>query len=94
MNIRYFPIDKGIYEVSPGLRPLGTDLGFGNSDKNIFQIDEGFSSARENKLACRAENLDKYFIQKNLSIEKKQHLAFFFLFKHFRNQFEHFFSTL
>lgn len=77
MNIRYFPIDKAIYEVSPGLRPLGTDLGFGNFDKNVFQIEDNFSVARENKLNCRKESLQKYFLTKDLNSDRKKYLVNF-----------------
>lgn len=52
---------KGKYEVSPGLKPLGTDCGMGASDKLIFQIGNEVEHFLENKQACRNENLQKYF---------------------------------
>ncbi len=69
MRIRYFPIEKNLYEVSPGLRPLGTDLGWGRFDGCFFQIDDSFPEARSNKIACRKEDVEKYFVTKDLSTE-------------------------
>ncbi|MFN8790392.1 MAG: heme-dependent oxidative N-demethylase subunit alpha family protein [Bdellovibrionales bacterium] len=77
-NPRYFPIDKGLYEVAPGLRPLGFDLGQGDFDKKIFQIDAQFSEFRKNKIASRKEKLGKYYATRDLrpAVEKA---AVFFL---------------
>lgn len=58
---RYFPLEKGIYEVAPGLRPLGSDFGNGEADKRIFQLDAEFHRYRENKIANREERLGKYY---------------------------------
>lgn len=58
---RYFPLGSGRYEVAPGLKPLGTSFGNGEADRRVFQIDSEFARYRRNKLACRAERLDKYF---------------------------------
>lgn len=60
--IRYFPLEKGIYEVAPGLRPWGADLGNGESDRLVFQLDSGFAAAIANKAACRRERLSKYCV--------------------------------
>ena len=57
---RYFPIDKGVYEVAPGLKNLGQDLGNGARDALVFQLDTEFPRYRESKLACRSERLSKY----------------------------------
>ena len=57
---RYFPLDKGVYEVAPGLRPLGTSFGNGAADARVFQIDREYGMFRTNKLACRTERLSKY----------------------------------
>ncbi len=62
---RYFPIEKGVYEVAAGLRSLGTDFGNGEADKLVFQIDREFSKYRRNKLECRAERLGKYYVTAN-----------------------------
>ena len=56
----YFPFRKGIYEVVPGLQPLGTDFGNGKKDSNIFQIDQEFHSYHQNKETCRKEGIKKY----------------------------------
>lgn len=63
----YFPIEKGLYEVAPGLRPLGFDFGNGERDKFVFHLDTEFSRYHANKLACRQERLSKYFQTKNFS---------------------------
>lgn len=58
---RYFPIEKGLYEVAPGLRNLGLSFGNGRIDGLVFQLDSEFSKYRNNKLACRSERLSKYY---------------------------------
>lgn len=57
----YFPLETGKYEVKPGLMPLGTDLGNGEADQRVFQIDQQFAHYRQVKLLARAEQLDKYY---------------------------------
>ncbi len=64
---RYFPIEKGVYEVAPGLRTLGQDLGNGEADQKVFQLDTEFPRFRESKLACRAERLNKYYLESEFS---------------------------
>ena len=64
---RYFPIEKGLYEVAPGLRPLGFNFGNGERDKFVFQIDDQFLNYRENKIACYQERISKYFQKSNYS---------------------------
>lgn len=63
---RYFPIDKGIYEVSAGMKPLGADFGNGELDQKAFQIEADFLKFRTNKMECRKERLSKYLAQRNL----------------------------
>ena len=63
----YFPIERGLYEVAPGLRPLGFDFGNDHFDKKIFQITNEFVSFRQNMIDCRTERLSKYFVISNLS---------------------------
>jgi len=57
---RYFPLDKGIYDVAPGLNPLGRDFGNGKRDSELFQITSRFKSFRRNKLEARRERISKY----------------------------------
>ena len=57
----YFPLDRGRYEVKPGLMPLGTDLGNSQADAQVFQIDSNFFQYRQAKLLARTENLSKYY---------------------------------
>jgi hypothetical protein len=59
---QYFPIEKSLYEVKPGLRALNTDFGNGPQDNLLFQIDSRFEVFRKNKLKCRKERLSKYFV--------------------------------
>lgn len=73
----YFPIEKGIYEVSPGLRAFGTEFGNGNADKRLFQIDREFFRFRESKLAARQESLNKYYLQHKLSQELRREICKF-----------------
>ncbi|MCX7597103.1 MAG: DUF3445 domain-containing protein, partial [Fischerella sp.] len=65
--VYYFPLSNGRYEVKPGLIPLAKDLGNGQVDKQVFQIDENFAHYREVKLAGRAERLSKYYQTSNYS---------------------------
>lgn len=57
----YFPLERGRYEVKPGLMPLGTDLGNSQADAQVFQIDSNFTQYRQAKLLARKENLSKYY---------------------------------
>jgi hypothetical protein len=59
--VRYFPLEKGVYEVAAGLKTLTTDFGNGRLDGQVFQLDQSFSRFRKNKEACRAERLSKYY---------------------------------
>jgi dimethylamine monooxygenase subunit A len=69
---RYFPLDKGIYEVAPNLRTVSMDFGNGSRDQKVFQFDNQFCRYRENKIACRSERLNKYFCTHELSPELEQ----------------------
>lgn len=64
---RYFPLDKGIYEVAPNLRNFGMDFGNGAQDQKVFQLDKQFLDYRSNKMACRSERLSKYVLTHKLS---------------------------
>ncbi len=58
---RYFPIRRGVFEMVPGLYPLGTEFGNGPQDGKFFQFDDQYPKYRANKDACRAEDLSIYF---------------------------------
>jgi hypothetical protein len=58
---RYAPWTKGIYDVAPALRPLGTDFGNGVQDARLIQLDRDFLRYRVNKEAAYADNRAKYF---------------------------------
>lgn len=66
---RYSPWTKGRYEVGPALRPLGTDFGNGEEDKQVFQMRDDAERLLANKQACLEERPDKYFARHNLSPE-------------------------
>lgn len=66
---RYFPLDKGIYEVAPNLRAFGKDFGNGSQDQKVFQFDNQFVRYRQNKIDCRQERLGKYVCTHELSTE-------------------------
>jgi dimethylamine monooxygenase subunit A len=74
----YVPLDKGIYEVAPGLFSLGHDFGQGDVDSKVFQIDSEFSRFRTNVEACRKENLSKYYCVHNLPKNIEQRAVRFF----------------
>ena len=57
---RYFPLDKGLYEVAPGLHPLGRDFGNGPLDAQLFHVTRAFPRYRAQKLRCREERFGKY----------------------------------
>jgi hypothetical protein len=50
----------GRYEIAPGLNRFGKDLGGGDADAKLFQIDRTFPPFRAEKLASRGEDLGKY----------------------------------
>lgn len=57
----YFPLDSGRYEVKTGLHRFGTDLGNGDVDAKVFQLDATFDRYRNAKLTARGERLSKYY---------------------------------
>ncbi len=59
--LKFFPVERGVYEVAPGLKPLG--------ENKVFTFDTEFARFRENKLACQAERVAKYFQTANFSPE-------------------------
>lgn len=64
---RYLPLGAGRYRVAAGLSALGCDLGNGARDARVFQIDQQWSGYRTQKLRARAERLDKYVCESDLS---------------------------
>ncbi len=61
MMPHYFPYAHVQYTVAPGLKKLGTDFGNGPPDHQVFQIGGDYHLFRQNKLACRSENIQKYY---------------------------------
>lgn len=76
---RYFPFEKGIYEVAPGLRSFGTDFGNGVQDQRVFQFDQAFETYYRNKQTCIEERATKYIQTKNLSPHALQAAKNFFI---------------
>jgi hypothetical protein len=62
----YFPLERGVYEVAPGLYPLGHDFGNGPLDEKVVQLDQEFALFAEAKRQARAEFLQKYYVKREL----------------------------
>ncbi len=76
---KYLPFLKGKYEVSPGLKPLGTDFGRGEADQQLFQIGDDVQSFLKNKQACREENIKKYYCTHRENIQTIQSVNAFII---------------
>jgi hypothetical protein len=76
---QYIPLEKGVYEVAPGLYPLGYDFGHGAFDSKVIQLDQDYPRYRENKLECRRENLAKYYCRSELAPSVEQRVVEFLL---------------
>lgn len=75
----YFPIEKGLYEVAPGLRPLKWDFKNGLIDSQVFQIAQDFQLQRKNKEECLRERVSKYVCKKNLFPETEKKITEFII---------------
>lgn len=64
---RYTPWMKGIYEVTPNLKPLGFDFGNGEADHKVFQIDSDRDRYRQSKREALSERPSKYIQRHNLN---------------------------
>jgi len=61
----YFPFESGKYDVStPGLFHLQVETE--TPEKRLFQIDQSFPHYLQNKVRCRQENINKYFLEQDL----------------------------
>jgi len=58
---QYRPWQKGYYDVSPNLKPLGADFGNGSADAHFAQLDSDFDRYRKNRLEAYAEDRSKYW---------------------------------
>lgn len=65
--MKYLPFIEGGYSVAPGLIPMQKALHA--RDKLVFQIDHLYKDYINNKLACRKENISKYFCAHDLKNE-------------------------
>lgn len=68
---RYFPIERGLYEVAPGLKALGTDFGNGEADKLVLQLDCEAEATLLSKERARSEDLSKYVGTERLGDEAR-----------------------
>ena len=73
----YFPLRHGRYDVAPGLNRFGKDLDGGAADQKLFQIDHMFHEFHAQKLASRAERLDKYVCASDLADETLREISDF-----------------
>ena len=69
---RYRPWLKGVYDVSPGLRPLGTDFGNGSLDSDLFQLDGDLARYQLNKAEAIGERKSKYVQEHKLSASVRE----------------------
>ena len=76
---RYFPLERGLYEVAPGLRTLGSDFGNGEMDARLFQIDRDFAEYRANTVSARVERLQKYVCTKDFLPEVRTAVSAFLI---------------
>lgn len=74
---RYYPFEKGLYEVAPALKRFGMDFGNAELDQKMFQFDSRFEEYRQSKLACRADRLSKYYIEHDHSADVAAGIAKF-----------------
>jgi len=75
----YFPLQKGRYEVTPGLHSLGTDFGNGHADTLIFQLDANFPRYRAEKVTARKERLTKYYCIDAVEPDQQSHVVQFII---------------
>jgi hypothetical protein len=62
-TMKYLPFLDGKYSVAPGLLPMMKAQSA--ADTFIFQIDDDYKVALQNKEACRNEDIGKYFCEKD-----------------------------
>jgi hypothetical protein len=75
----YFPLtDKG-YEIKPGFARLGSEMGNGAVDGQLFQIDSAFAQWRRVKEHARGERLGKYWCRRDLAPAVEAGIARFFM---------------
>ena len=62
--MKYLPFLAGGYSVSPGLTPM--QKARDPLDQLVFQVDDLYETYIQNKIACRQENIHKYYCQVKL----------------------------
>lgn len=73
----YFPVKRGHYDITPGLRKFGFDFGNGEVDQRFIQIDSEYNHYIESKEACRRERISKYYVNSNSTLLARQNLCRF-----------------
>jgi hypothetical protein len=62
--MKYLPFLNGQYSVAPALQPVKKIDSA--TPKSVFEIDEGYDEYLLNKQACRDEDINKYYLERNL----------------------------
>ena len=65
-KFRYLPFMSGTYSTAPGLSIL--EKADDEQDKLVFQVDEKYDRYIDNKQACRKEDIQKYYLESDLSV--------------------------
>lgn len=73
----YFPLESGRYEVKPGLISFGRDLGNGEADQRVFQLDGNFLHYRWMKELARSQRLSQYYQTYEYGLEVNATIAQF-----------------
>ncbi len=66
---RFTPWTKGVFGVTPSLKPLGTPYGNGQRDANWFLLDDRRDEFLQSKALAIAENREKYIRISDMSRE-------------------------
>ncbi len=76
---KYFPFEKGTYDVLPGLRPFGEDFGNGVADACIFQLDSHFCHFRTAMLEARRDHFARHVLSERYSEQAAADVARFII---------------
>jgi dimethylamine monooxygenase subunit A len=75
VSARYVPWSRGVYDVSPSLRPFGTEFGNGEWDQRLFQLDADAPRLIEAKRLALRERRGKYVRAFRLGSEVERAVA-------------------
>lgn len=71
------PFASGVYDVKPGLRKFGIDLGNGEADGRVFQLDNQFGRYRQAKRDARGRRFDEHVMSRDFSPQAQTAVARF-----------------